>query len=556
MITDIRKRQDGGVIDADLCVIGGGAAAVAMALRLAPSGLKIAIFESGGRAPDPATADLAAGEISGVPYFPLHESRVRALGGSTFRWGARSAPMKPIDFERREWVAMSGWPIGPGDLAPYEDEAHDLIGLRRSFSYDAAVFDLFKARPPAFDSAVLDFTAFQFGKTLIFGETYAPALAAAGDVEVYLNANVVALARGGEGRKIEAATIKTLDGKTFTARAKAFVLASGGVDNARLLLNWTDRAPDGLCNESGLVGRNFMEHPTATAGLIRSDDWQSLCDLFSPGLVNGRLVETGLWPSARMQREKKILNAVARIRPVVAADPTQALREIIWNARHRKIPLTLQWYKNEWMKARIDAILSDPFSIPLNIIRHLQGRPKRFKADSIVLEIRTEQAPNPDSRVSLAETKDPFGLRRAHLHWAMTPLDKKTMRVVAEAVDSELKRLGLGAVEMHDWIKTDDLVFSPDMIGAHHHMGTTRMSDRAADGVVDRDCKAHSLDNFYIAGGSVFPTASFVNPTLTLICLALRLADHLRARLRARATIVRTDGPAAPSVTGELSRSD
>jgi choline dehydrogenase-like flavoprotein len=528
MIADIRREPDGKVFEADICFIGGGAAALAAALRLKSTSLKVLVLESGGRDPDPATKALAAGEQSGIRYFPLEDSRVRMLGGSTYRWGARSAPLKAIDHERRDWVAMSGWPFGPEELAPYHDAVHDLVGLARPFAYDGGVFRLFRTAPPAFDSARLEFSAFQFGKNLIFGDAFAPSLAAAENLAVFLHANVTALELSDDARRIESAVVQTLDGKRFAARASAFVLACGGVDNPRLLLNWN------LCNASGLLGRTFMEHPTQTAGVVRSDDWQRLCDVFSPGLVEGRFVEVGLAPSPALQREKNILNAVARIRPIVTADATQALREILWNAKHRKIPLSLQWYKNPWLKERVEAILSDPLSIPLNVVRHLQGKPKRFKADSVVLELRTEQAPNLESRVALAGTADPFGLRRAHLHWAMTPIDKRTMRVTAETVDAELRRLGLGALDLHDWLKTDDLVWSDDIVGGHHHMGTTRMADDPAAGVVDRHGKAHGLDNFYIAGSSVFPTAGFVNPTFTLLCLALRLADHLKERLAAR----------------------
>jgi len=541
MLTDIRTLTDSAVLDADLCIIGGGAAGVAMALRLRSAPLKIMLLESAGLSPDSATRALSAGETSGIPYFPLEDSRVRMLGGSTYRWGARSAPMTPIDFEARDWAPMSGWPIGPDALLPYHDAVHDLVGLKRDFPYDAGVFALVGARPPAIDGRRLAIAAFQFGKTLVFGEAFAADIKAAPNINAYLHANVTDVALSADRRRIETASIRTLDGKTFTARARIFVLACGGIDNPRLLLNWAERGGAAPLNANGLVGRTFMEHPTMTAGVVRAADWQALCDMFSPGLVGGRYVETGFAPSASLQREAKILNAVARIRPILSEDATQALREIIWNARHRRIPLSLKWYKNEWLNARIDAILKDPFSIPLNLLRHAQGKPKRFKADSVVLELRTEQAPNPDSRVTLADAVDPFGMRRARLNWAMTPLDKRTMRVMADVVDGELRRLGLGALQPAAWLKSDDLVWADDLVGGHHHMGTTRMAASPSDGVVDANCKAHGLDNLYVAGGSVFPTASFVNPTFTILCLALRLADHVKARLAGQ----RADAPGA-----------
>lgn len=542
MLSDIRTEPDGRCIETDLCIIGGGAAAIAMALRLDGAPLSVAIFESGGKTPGTA-APLASGSTSGLSYFNLDESRIRTLGGSTWRWGARSAPMTPIDHQKRDWVPLSGWPIGLDDLRPYRDDVHDLVGLSGAFPYDGQIHAEFGAAPPAFDASLLSFASFQFGRNLLFGASYEKELAASKNVAVYLNANATNVRLSAGGARLEEAEIRTLDGKRFTARARAFVLACGGIENARLLLNW------GLCNASGLVGRAFMEHPTVTAGIVHAKDSQALCDAFSPGLKNGRLVETGLVPSPAFQRDARILNAVARVRPVVGEDATHALREILWNLRHRKIPLDLAWYRNEWLRQRMGAIGRDPLSIPLNLLRHLQGKPKRFRAKSLVLEIRTEQAPNLESRVTLSEDEDPLGLRRAHLHWAMTALDKKTMRVMAETVGAEFERLGLGRLELQDWLKTDDPVFPADMVGGHHHMGTTRMSEDPGEGVVDADCKAHALENFYVAGSSVFPTASFVNPTFTILCLALRLGDHLRAKLAVAGPAPRKARPTATSET-------
>ena len=531
MIFDLSKDPAGAPIEGDLCVIGGGAAGIAIALRAAAAGVSVVLLESGGRAPTAEAGMLSEGSTSGLPYFALDDTRVRALGGSTFRWGARSAPMRDIDFERRDWAPMSGWPFGAETLEPYYADVAKLIGLRLPFAFDSGVFSHLRKSPPPFDASLVDVAAFQFGKNLIFGETCAPQLEAAKNVKTFLNASVTEVTRSDEGRRIESATVKSQNGKSFVARARIFILACGGIENARLLLNWGDPGGNGLCNGSGLVGRCFMEHPTVEAGVIRSTRQNELCDIFSPGLIDGRFVETGVTPSIRVQRESKVLNAVARARAKVSTDATQALREIIWNLKHRNIPLNLQWYNNEWLRQRLKAIARDPLSIPLNIIRHFLGKPKRFKVDSIILEIRGEQAPNPDSRVTLSDETDQFGLRRAHLHWEMTPLDKRTMRETAALFDQEIRRLGLGSVEFDPWITTDELVWPDNMVGGHHHMGATRMSDDPASGVVDADCKAHELDNLYVAGCSLFPTSSYVNPTFTMLCLAQRLADHVAGKL-------------------------
>jgi hypothetical protein len=145
---------------------------------------------------------------------------------------------------------------------------------------------------------------------------------------------------------------------------------------------------------------------------------------------------------------------------------------------------------------------------------------------------RSEQAPNPDSRVVLIDQVDSQGLRRIGLDWRLGELDKYTMRTASEIFAREIGRQGLGRVKLPEWLLNDDPKdWGEDLIGGHHHMGTTRMAADPRRGVVDQDCRVHGVENLYIAGSSVFPTGGFANPTLTIVELALRLAQHLKQSL-------------------------
>ncbi len=531
MIIDIRTLPDGTVLDSDICIIGGGAAAIAMAMQFAGKRLKVCILECGSLNLDKQNQALADGTRSGIPYFELTETSFRLLGGNTFRWGARTSPLKEIDFAPRSWVPRSGWPMTRAELDPYYERVFDLIGLHRPFAYEGDVWRPFDVSPPAFEPKLLQYCAFQFGKNVLLGEVYRSSLAQAQNLSVYLNATAQNIRCNAQGNSVEGVDVATLAGSRYAARSRNFILACGGIENPRLLLASSGVQPGGLCNEHDLVGRYFMEHPTVSAGTIVAKDWQSLHDYFSPGLVSGRLVETGVSLSPTLQEAKQCLNAIARTNLVVTQDATQALREIVWNLRYRRMPHQLKWYSdNKWLSQRLGAIARDPFGIVANMALHAMGKPKRFKVDSVFLELRTEQEPNPDSRVTLSDSRDAFGQRRAHVHWAMTARDKHTMRVAAQTFGDELARLGLGVLTIADWLGSDDLIFPPNMVGGHHHMGTTRMSTDPRLGVVDANCKTHSLDNLYIAGSSVFPTVGYVNPTSTILALALRLAEHLEAK--------------------------
>jgi choline dehydrogenase-like flavoprotein len=533
MIIDVRHVPNGSVLEADICIIGCGAAAIAMAMELAGKPLDVCILESGGLSFDRDAHALAGGTQSGIPYFELTETSYRLLGGSTFRWGARASPLKPIDFAEREWVPHSGWPLSREHLDPYYERAAALIGLHRPFNYEGRVWDGFGVSPPAFDPDVFTPCAFQFGKNVLLGEVYRTQLKQARNIRIYLHASAQEIRSDRQARHVDGVEVAVLTGQRYVARARNYVLACGGIENPRLLLLSNSANPGGLCNDDDLVGRYFMEHPTVSAGTIESPRWHVLHDLFSPGLVTGRLVEVGLALAPAVQKAERCLNAIARTSLVVTQDSTQALRELLSNLRYRRMPHQLGWYyRNRWLAQRLGAIARDPLGIVSNIARHAMGKPKRFKADSVRLEIRAEQEPNPDSRVTLSDELDAFGRRRAHLHWCLTKRDKCTIQVAASAFANELGRLGLGTLNVAEWLRSDELTWPGEMVGGHHHMGTTRMSRDPSTGIVDSDCKAHALDNLYIAGSSVFPTGGYVNPTFTVLALAHRLAEHLEARVR------------------------
>ena len=147
--------------------------------------------------------------------------------------------------------------------------------------------------------------------------------------------------------------------------------------------------------------------------------------------------------------------------------------------------------------------------------------------------IRAEQAPNPDSRVMLTDHTDAMGMPRIALHWQLSEIDKRTVRVMMESFDEQLRQLGLGRMITEPWLSDEnihwqtDALISAHPIGGYHHMGTTRMADDPKQGVVDANCRVHGLNNLFIAGSSVFPTSGWANPTLTIIALSLRLAEHL-----------------------------
>jgi choline dehydrogenase-like flavoprotein len=179
---------------------------------------------------------------------------------------------------------------------------------------------------------------------------------------------------------------------------------------------------------------------------------------------------------------------------------------------------------------KIWQILVDLDDVTLNTYRRfVLGKGTIPPIDRINLKVSLEQAPNAKSRVSLLPEKDALGLNRVRLNWVMTDLERRTAVTIAKTLAAEFGRLGLGRIKLDDEILRQDGL--PEVHWGWHHMGTTRMADDPVKGVVDRNCLIHGLSNFYVAGSSVFPTSGFMNPTLTIVALSLRLSDHLKSKL-------------------------
>jgi choline dehydrogenase-like flavoprotein len=187
-----------------------------------------------------------------------------------------------------------------------------------------------------------------------------------------------------------------------------------------------------------------------------------------------------------------------------------------------------------WMHAKRTATYLQRQSDPLRPWLLYQGG--RLE---LALLIRAEQAPNHESRVMLSEQNDAFGVPRIRLDWRLCDLDIHSVDRLVDALDSEFRRLGLGEVTKANWLtapervwRTDPLV-SAHPIGGYHHMGTTRMADDPRQGVTDAFGRVHGIENLFVAGSSLFPTSGWANPTLTIVALALRTADHIVQRIAA-----------------------
>lgn len=471
------------------------------------------LLEGGGFDYDPQMQELYRGEIVGQPYYPLQNAALHQFGGTTGHWAGFCSNYDPIDFERRDWVPHSGWPISRADLDPFYARAQQVLKLG-PYKYDAADWrqDNPDRVPLLPDSPVVWTKMWQFSPTR-FGE-YRNEIVNAPNIHLYTHANVVEVEASDGLQAVQSVRIRGFDGKEQRARAKRFVLSCHTIQNARLLLASNRQARTGLGNGNDLVGRYFMEHfemPGGELALAKPETTKTKIYAMSFPTRAPR-GELSLSPAA--QREHRILNGTASLEAGSLGDEVKSTFQFIDTAMQGKM--------RAWEKSGRSG---PPPIVAARMARAPKASgPPRFYH----LATRQEQAPNPDSRVTLSKEKDALGMPRTKLDWRVTDLDKRSIRTFYEVLGREMGRTGMGRVQIREWLLGDDKTWPSFISGGWHHMGTTRMNSDPKQGVVDANSRVHGFSNLFIGGASVYPTAGSANPTLTLVALSLRLADHLK----------------------------
>jgi choline dehydrogenase-like flavoprotein len=550
MISQADAVPSGACLWADVCIVGGGAAGISLALSLSGHGLKIILLEAGHAVEHAPTQALYAGEVADERlHSPPDKYRQRRMGGSTTIWGGRCVPFDAIDFETRSHVPHSGWPLSYSDLVPFYPDANTLAEAGR-FSYDADEALGPGAPPlfPRFDSSVVRTNSLErFSCPTDFGKRYAKRLQVAPDVKVLLGANCTALRLEEGGRALDELDVATLGGKRFRVAARAAVLATGGLETARLLLASRDVAPNGVGNEHGVVGRYYMCHVAGNVGTLtlrgEPRDVRHGYELTNEGVYCRRRLSI----APEEQRRHGLANTVARLHFPRITDP-----------RHRNgvlsgLFLARRLISYEYAKRLNDGtaptpsvyakhllnVVSDPFDTCAFLAHWIARRSLaerkfpsvilRNRSNRFSLEMHGEQAPRADSRVTLTDRTDALGMPQLRVDWRYGREDIESVNRTLQLIARELENSGAGRLEYDRGTLEEDLM----RFGAYggHHIGTARMGTDPRTSVVNADCQVHSVRNLFVAGSAVFPTSSQANPTLTLIALSLRLGKHLSRRL-------------------------
>jgi choline dehydrogenase-like flavoprotein len=528
MLVDARTIDKNSVVPTDICIIGAGAAGITMAREFVGLRHKVILLESGGLEPDADTQSIYEGKSNGLDY-ALSDTRSRYFGGSTNQWWGNCRPLDDMDFEERSWIPHSGWPLNKCDLLPFYARAQKVCGLGSYENYDADTVRRCSSSlaPLSLDGERIVSKVIQTCPSLRFKDLYQDTLLSAHNIDTYLWGNATALNANESCARVDTLRVKCLSGNEFSIAARIFVLAAGGIENARVLLNSNKVQQNGLGNDHDLVGRFFMEHPTVYFSLNTSRPIRDFrfYDFYERRPVHDASVWGMLSVSSALIREHRLLGTCIYFLPA-DCEGIVSLREIKNALKNMTLPNKAMGHLRnvgrdsygiaKFIFKRI--ILKDTRTIPT------REAPVRMSPDNYFIATLFEQIPNPSNRVTLSSERDLLDQPRAELRLQLSPEEResyiRSLRILGMEIGLEFDPLELNVEDRgEDW-----------RIGFFsHHIGTTRMSDDPKKGVVDRNCRVHGIANLFIAGSSVFPTGGSAAPTLTLVALAIRLADHLKA---------------------------
>jgi choline dehydrogenase-like flavoprotein len=336
------------------------------------------------------------------------------------------------------------------------------------------------------------------------------------------------------GGRVEAIHARSLDGTQVQVRARSFVLAAGGLENARLLLVSRRRQTLGIGNNHDLVGRFYMDHPRVVYGRVHLNRPVQLPTLLGSPLADGK-IQVGIGLSEEKQRREALVNSYLSLEPQLSNVAEERYRTSIGVA---KVLLRKGHAggRMDWSAMRMDDLkdmiylLTPKEILPHAVYRSYVALRRRLFGSAVSGKLTVinycEQLPNRESRTYLSEERDRLRMNTLVLDWRVGLEERRSMVRLHERLAEQLRRTGIGRLSRT--AEVAELTFTD----ASHHIGTTRMSNDPRHGVVDANCRVHGVANLFIAGSSVFPNSGNANPTWTIVALALRLAGHLRLTSR------------------------
>ena len=531
-------------IRCDVCIIGTGPAGMTIARELSGTPLRVTLLESGGQERQEEVDALNEIENVGWPRaLDQWTVRNRIMGGSSHTWTGRCAPFDEIDFRARDWVPYSGWPFDLADLTTYIDRSAEYLGLGEGNGVtDERIWTLTgRARPeprrgcsaqmPDPDKLLPMFWQFSSDPVNRHDRVRFSRLTSnlGSNVTLVTNATALRINATESGAAVDSVDFAATTGRRWSLPTSTVVLCAGGIENARLLLLSDNVAARGLGNDRDVVGRFLMDHPRDTVArfpLTEADAVLHQFGVFKANTPGANTFQRGMRLSPTVQADEQLPNCATWVNQWVSPDdPWESLTNFV-----RRVP---------GARPDVRALLRDRRLIMRGLKQYFishQVMPRKLA--QLTLEAMCEQLPNPDSRITLADRRDRFGMRISRIDWRVSAAEARTVKRTTQLMIDQFSRMGLKPPVAEEWVR-DGAMFPPTVVDIAHPTGSTRMASDPAQGVVDARCQVHGVHGLFIAGSSVFPTSGHANPTQMIVTLALRLADILRNGAREVAEVTR-----------------
>lgn len=502
-------------------IVGGGTVGIYLAVQLAKDGREVLMVEAGNEQLDNFCEDSF--ESVGRPHATIKIGRSRSLGGTSNLWGGQLVEYQAVDFEGRDWLPDSKWPISADEAAGYYRETYENLGMPVQFLEDAKVFGHLKTRVPAL-SGGMEFFLTRWMRLPSLAATYREQLETNPKIRVLLDHTVTGI--GGDGGTVRSVQVTDPSGRRHALPGGCLVLAAGTFENVRLLCH-ASASPDWHCPWKGNdnIGRFFQDHLSGRVGSVQTLDRRRFLDLFTTIVIGGFRFLPKLRLSDEALRRERLLNIHAMMVCESSISENmvflrQFMKSVIYG---RKISNLGELLRNTVACGR---------HLPPLMWRYIVANRVFVPSGSkISMQIQAEQCPLRESRISVDPSRpDKFGLPKVVLDWRIGDEELGSIRDFSVRVRDAMREANLAEVNLLPGVEEGDGSLLERMRDHNHHAGGTCMGWSARDGVVDKDLRVFGTDNLYVLGASVFRTTSNANTTFLALALATRLARALSCK--------------------------
>jgi choline dehydrogenase-like flavoprotein len=524
MIIDAKVINESNSFKTDVCIFGCGIAGIVLANELLNKNISVIVLESGDEIYEQQTQDLYKAEAKPDIFPPPSSSRLRFLGGTSNHWENSVERFDPIDFQKRSWVTDSGWPISYDDVAKYYPDAEQYCGVgREGFNIEywkdkLSFHDIFSTSK-IFETAV--------SKTAIpptrFFQKYGDDLVKNPNIRIFKNANVTDIDFDSENKTVNSAMFRALNKPASNIKANVFIMCLGGIENARMLLTFNEKYDNILGNQFDNVGRYFMEHPTIRAAHFYPLD-NKLNKIYNGVLDDSNFIHGRgkLNESAQYKHQTNNLRLYFTERTKLDLSHGISSSHILADSlSNYEIP---DDFGSHLVNALKDIDLISEAYLRKSFNTSIIDDANEFYGYQIISMI--EQTPDRSNRITLGNERDVLNIKKINIDFNISNTDKESAWRSLELLAKDPVLHPIGRIRL---LKLrEDRIWKSQLGFSHHHIGTTRMAHRIEDGVVDSCSKVFNTNNLYISGSSVFPTGGHVPPTLTIVAMAIKLANDIK----------------------------